>query len=219
MTEPKHEIIIGLDLGQAKDPTALAILEKVTNTIERPNIRIPWKRTEETQPPYFHCKHLDRLPLKTSYPDIVAHVQTVLRLPEFKDAYLVVDATGVGRPVVDMLHNAGLSPIGVTITSGDSESYSEGLCRVPKRNLVSIVSILLQEKRLIIGADLPHAATLTKELLNFHVTINDKAHDSYGAWREGVHDDLVLAVALAAWHGNKCGITVEASAQELLDSL
>jgi hypothetical protein len=24
-------------------------------------------------------------------------------------------------------------------------------------------------------------------------------HDSYGQWREGQHDDLVLAVALAAW--------------------
>jgi hypothetical protein len=27
------------------------------------------------------------------------------------------------------------------------------------------------------------------------------AHDSYGAWREGAHDDLVLAVAVAAWYG------------------
>ncbi len=25
------------------------------------------------------------------------------------------------------------------------------------------------------------------------------AHDSYEAWREGVHDDLVLSVALACW--------------------
>jgi hypothetical protein len=24
-------------------------------------------------------------------------------------------------------------------------------------------------------------------------------HDSYGQWREGQHDDLVLAVALATW--------------------
>lgn len=25
------------------------------------------------------------------------------------------------------------------------------------------------------------------------------AHDSYEAWHEGVHDDLVLSVALASW--------------------
>ena len=26
-------------------------------------------------------------------------------------------------------------------------------------------------------------------------------HDSYGAWREKAHDDLVLAVAMAVWVG------------------
>ncbi|MEJ7861626.1 MAG: hypothetical protein WKF90_08310 [Pyrinomonadaceae bacterium] len=32
--------------------------------------------------------------------------------------------------------------------------------------------------------------------------INDSAHDTYGAWREGTHDDLVLAAALALWCAN-----------------
>lgn len=41
---------------------------------------------------------------------------------------------------------------------------------------------------------------LRAELLNFRVKINLKtAHDFYEAWREGDHDDLVLAAALAAW--------------------
>jgi len=46
---------------------------------------------------------------------------------------------------------------------------------------------------------------LTRELLNFQVKINDLAHDSYGAWREGTHDDLVLAVALACWAAEQIG--------------
>jgi hypothetical protein len=29
------------------------------------------------------------------------------------------------------------------------------------------------------------------------------AHDSYEAWREGDHDDLVLSVALACWAGER----------------
>jgi hypothetical protein len=28
-----------------------------------------------------------------------------------------------------------------------------------------------------------------------------RGHDQHGAWREGTHDDLVLAVALACWYG------------------
>ena len=48
------------------------------------------------------------------------------------------------------------------------------------------------------------AATLVQELLNFRVTIDPRtAHDSYAAWREGMHDDLVLAVAMACWWGER----------------
>ena len=53
---------------------------------------------------------------------------------------------------------------------------------------------------------------LKKELLNFRVKINiSTSHDSYEAWREGDHDDLVLAVALACWRARKrAGATVYA---------
>ncbi len=41
-----------------------------------------------------------------------------------------------------------------------------------------------------------------RELENFQVKISlDTAHDTYGVWREGSHDDLVLAVTLALWVG------------------
>jgi hypothetical protein len=35
--------------------------------------------------------------------------------------------------------------------------------------------------------------------------ITSHAHDIYGAWREGAHDDLVLATALACWYGERKG--------------
>ena len=35
------------------------------------------------------------------------------------------------------------------------------------------------------------------------VKISETGKDSYGAWREGAHDDLVLAVALAVWKAKK----------------
>ncbi len=48
---------------------------------------------------------------------------------------------------------------------------------------------------------LPEAPTLIQEVLAFKVKITANAHDTYEAWREGVHDDLVLSVAMAAWFG------------------
>jgi hypothetical protein len=64
--------------------------------------------------------------------------------------------------------------------------------------------VLLQNGQLKIAEGLALRETLVKELLNFRVKINiSTAHDSYEAWREGDHDDLVLSVALACWAGER----------------
>jgi hypothetical protein len=41
------------------------------------------------------------------------------------------------------------------------------------------------------------------ELLRFEVKITEGGHDTYGAWRKGAHDDLVFALALATWWGDR----------------
>ena len=72
--------------------------------------------------------------------------------------------------------------------------------RVPKRDLITVTQVLLQDGRLKVAASLPEAETLRRELLNFRVKINPQtAHDSYEHWREGEHDDLVLSVSMGAW--------------------
>jgi hypothetical protein len=63
---------------------------------------------------------------------------------------------------------------------------------------VAVTQAALQGGRLRVAAALPEAATLTRELESFRVTINVAGHDSYSA-REGEHDDLVLAVAIGIW--------------------
>ena len=71
---------------------------------------------------------------------------------------------------------------------------------MPKRDLVGTIQALLQDSRLTIAKAHSEADTLTKELMNFRVTINpETAHEGYSAWREADHDALVLATALACW--------------------
>ncbi len=66
--------------------------------------------------------------------------------------------------------------------------------------------MLLQNQRLKIAEGLPLADILTRELLAFRVKINlSTGHDSYEAWRERDHDDLVLAVALACYEHHSRG--------------
>jgi hypothetical protein len=181
-------LIVGLDLGQVHDFTALAVLEV---TGERP------RRT-------YAARHLERW-RGLSYPAQVARVQTRMHTPELREVELLVDQTGVGRPVVDALRAAGLSLRGVSIHGGDAVTQVDQDWRVPKRDLAAVVAVLLQGRRLKIAQALPEAATLTRELAAFRVKIDPQtSHDSYAAWREADRDDLVLAVALAAWWG-ECG--------------
>jgi hypothetical protein len=126
-------------------------------------------------------------------------------LPAAKQApALVVDATRVGRPVIDMMQKAGLRPIAITITGGfDENRVLSNDWRIPKRNLVSTLAVLLQSGRLKVAPDLAEGETFVSELSNFKVKISAAGHDSYNAWRESIHDDLVLSVALAAWFGER----------------
>ncbi len=149
-------------------------------------------------------RHLERFELGTPYPRIVERVASMLATPPLfeRPTALLVDQTGVGQGVVDQFVQVGLSPIPVWITGGDKVNYSsdDGSFRVPKRDLVAAVQVLMQNERLKIARALPEAETLRQELQNFRIKIDPRtAHDSYSHWREGQHDDLVLATALAGW--------------------
>ncbi|HEU4700686.1 MAG TPA: hypothetical protein VFS40_15990 [Gemmatimonadales bacterium] len=217
--------ILGLDLGQASDWTAMAVLQRIVTVrdAERPikvNGVTCMERYREALPAEFPCRHLERAPLGTSYPTIVARVRGLMFDPAIRgQTALVVDATGVGRPVVDMLREAGLKPIPVTITGGDAVSRDGAGWRVPKRDLVGAVQVLLQSQRLKFAAEMPLVSTLVAELKAFRVKVSEQGHDSYGAWREGSHDDLVLALAVAAWYGERWTAPAEAPPSMSFDSL
>ncbi len=182
---------VGLDLGQSRDYTALCVAEKV-----------PPEGSDDYE---LHVRHLERF-RDVLYPDVAERVRKLMDAPELKNnSALAVDATGVGAAVVDMLRRSGLTFDAVTITGGDTETQSGyDSYRVPKRDLVGGLQVLLQSGRLKIARSLEHAETLKAELLNFRVKINvATSHDTYEAWREGDHDDLVLAATLAAWRAGR----------------
>jgi hypothetical protein len=181
---------VGLDLGQSQDYTALSILEYVGGM--------------------YYARHLERV-RGVAYPNIVNKVTKIMASPVLEDgAFLVVDQTGVGVPVVDLLRQAGLRPIAVSIHGGDKATQDSNNWRVPKRDLVGVLQVLLQTGRLKVASKLKRGPVLQTEMLNFKVKIDPvTAHDSYSAWRESDHDDLVLSVALAAWLGERCATLPE----------
>ena len=181
--------VVGADLGQATDPSAIAVVERIV-------------ATGAAVPAVFAVRHLERLPLGTPYPKVAARLVELFDHAPLAGGMLVVDETGVGRPVVDLLRTlpiqATVRPL--TITSGSRARLDErGRWRGAKKLLVANVRNLIASGRLKVADGLPEAAALLRELADVLATITANANETFGAGSHGGHDDLVLAVALAVW--------------------
>jgi hypothetical protein len=240
---PEHgdRFYLGLDLGQREDYTALAVVRRLAPPDWDPG----QDHHDCPLNGRYLVQGLKRYRLGTGYPDVVRHVSALCgrvrdvgtlprpacevlrhrgsssdcvrwvgneRRPEVR---LVVDATGVGLPVVDMfcsIEMPGVSLLGASITGGSGArevetrrgqgaSYSHW--HVAKRELVGVMQSLLQTRRIKVASSLAEAATLLHELQNFTVRLSDSANEIYSTARDGDHDDTVLAVALACWAGER----------------
>ncbi len=201
IAQAKHgrDFIIGVDLGQARDYTAICVLERfeeLTGEAEKGR----WARKTRYEMP-----HLERPPLGTSYPEIIERLKGLIaRLPALERVNILVDRTGCGRPVVDLMRKEKLQIIPVTIVfSGTVSGGRLGGYNVPKRDLVSNLAIIFQDARLKSPRSLAEAPAMIEELQNFKIKFTRAGNDTYEAWRESDHDDLVLAAAMAAWFGEK----------------
>jgi hypothetical protein len=200
---------VGLDLGQSNDYTALAVIQKIPT-------HDPRTGKHDTE---LHLRHLERYPLKTPYTMIVDHVKALLTGPPFTEnilegspsifvkrrkarTELIVDQTGVGTAVTDMLTERGLTWIGVTIIGLGQKVHTAGLRRynVPKADLVAALEVPFHTGNLKIAEGIDLWPILRNELLTFRRKQNKiTAHISYEHWRESEHDDMVLACSLACW--------------------
>lgn len=208
------KIYLGCDLGQANDYTALVLMEHVEyvsldRTIVRdpsqaPPLDEPAKPASDPPRDEYHVRYIDRF-RGISYEDVKIKIRALLDhvlTQTGHPAILILDASGVGRPIVDSLRD--LNPVAVTVHGGANTNYEQGSWRVPKRDLVGAAKVLLGKGQLKIAKELQYADVLITELENFRVKVNiSSGHDSYEAWRVGDHDDLVFALSLCCWYYQK----------------
>jgi hypothetical protein len=195
---------VGLDLGRRRDFSAVAVVEREEERVVYSAARFRSMRV----------RHLERLPLGTSYVRVVSRVSEIMQHPALaqppsgQGSRLVVDATGVGAPVVEMLRAArpACRVTAVTITSGDRAHGGGEEWHVPKKDLMSGLQVLLEEGQLGIHRKLSESAALMRELTSIRLRPGNGGHVGMGADGCGEHDDLALAVALACWLGRRRAI-------------
>lgn len=185
---------IGVDLGQKHDFTAIAIVEKE-------EVPQPWMVPARKG---LSMRYLERVRLGTPYTAVAARVQEIVYGLNCHCS-VVVDATGVGAPVVDILRQSRLgcelSP--VVITGGQHKNWNGGMWHVPKQDLVAVLQVLLEKGELRIAKRMRETGPLVKELVDMRMTMKKTGRARMGAVGPGQHDDLVMAAALACWQAKR----------------
>jgi hypothetical protein len=216
---------VGVDLGQASDFTAIAVLEK---TIAPPETAMfspvgehPGNRLVEGDIVY-DLVYLKRPKLGTPYDTIAKRVADLVCGLEPQGAFgelgqvtLSVDGTGVGRAVVDLL-GAEFKRRGTTSSSIPRVDFrrvsvtgsqttlkrptrTDGYWSVPKKDLVFPAVAAFQQGKIRIGKVADREA-LVNELKNYRRTTSIATGNmAFEPWRESEHDDLLFALCLALW--------------------
>lgn len=179
---------LGLDLGQRADYSALAILHFNPG---RATPRHP-VTFGPTTTPQLRLVALQRLALGSPYTEVASWLRRRLAHPDLLHrATVAVDASGPGLPFLDFLTTSPLPAnlLRVCITAAGDPHCSRGLLHVSRTHLLTNLALLLRNRSLAISHHLPEAPALLAELAAV------RAH----TFRSSSHDDLVIALALAAF--------------------
>ena len=209
---PIMRTVVCVDLGFSRDHTAIAVLEEREYQTDFDPVYYGYKWEKKIT-----VRYLERLPLGTTYTDVAARIKEVEEMVNDRGASgregewpspgvprpsaVVVDATGLGMPMVHLLRKEGLHApvVPVIFTSGDQATRDKDVWRVPKQEIVTNAQILLEQHILRFPGMSPESGMLIKEMEQMRVKVSAHGNEQFGCWREGEHDDLVLAVAMGAW--------------------
>ena len=109
-------------------------------------------------------------------------IQSVIRVAGQYRARVLVDSTGVGDPIFEALRRAGLNVSGYQFTSQSKEALIDALAMGIEQGGLRLMDVPAQ----------------TAELQAFQYELTPARHVRMGA-PSGMHDDCVIALALANW--------------------
>jgi phage terminase large subunit-like protein len=123
---------------------------------------------------------------RIDYSQQVERVEAIAR--KYNNAHIILDSTGVGDPILEAVQKTGLSVEGYQFTN------------TSKQQLIEHLAVLIEKQEI----SYPNDKVLINELMSYQYEITRAGNMRYNA-PSGMHDDCVIAMALAAWgakHGS-----------------
>ena len=117
--------------------------------------------------------------------------------PEF-----VLDATGVGVAVNDMLKAKGVRAKAVTITVGEAYSRVGSLIHIGKARLIGTFLGAFDSGKVRVNPNMPIWPQLEREMLGFRAEMSAQGRAKFEA-EQGEHDDMLFSLAMAVWYGEE----------------
>ena len=139
------------------------------------------------------------------YDQIVEWVARTLRKPEFnrnQPPEFLLDSTGVGVAVKDMLAAKGVRMKAVTITAGEAFSRQGPIYHVGKARLIGTFLGAFDAGKVRVNPNMPIWPALEKEMLGFRAEMSAQGRAKFEA-EPGENDDMLFALALCVWYGEE----------------
>ncbi len=187
--------ILSLSLGTVAEPSGLVVVEP-RSSFWPPDGRAPEVSWENN----FDVVWIDRFPVGRPFPAIMNRVSEIASDRRLRrKAIILLDISSVGTAPLRAFQSRGMYPAAIDLTGTESEGYANGVQRVPLRDALGAAQVVLQTARLRVASALELAKTLVSDLQAFDPKPSARNLDLRG----GRNADLVLALAVALWWGDR----------------
>jgi hypothetical protein len=111
----------------------------------------------------------------------------------------LIDATGVGDAVADIIEAKGIPVERIVITPGNAATQEGSKYHVGKAKLIGKFLGVIDAGKFHLNPALPIMPVFERELTSFKAKVTAHGNTQFEA-EEGEHDDLILSPAQAVWY-------------------
>lgn len=186
-------MIGGLDLGRVKDPSALVLGDRDARSRYVLSAIDEWTPTQEDFSDVVGRVNLTRA---SAVAFDAAHRKVGKRFQPLMTA-------GAEMPVYPVIASHQRKPAEQKWGAAPKGGDYGGVIFLPKVELVSVYFAVLRDHRLICDRELPLAWKLHEEMRLYTHRQDAYGYTSWGVFAPGYHDDIVSALQLMLWLGEK----------------